>query len=267
MKPPKSVSHWKQVEAKKVVISGLLLTLSVTRGDMRIIYEADNRIRSHSNSRLVGKNITNCITNHKERICLKKRSRQMPGHARGYRKTRGNDQSGLVAEPVEFECASSTSSGVESDGGGSSITRRSSRDLDLKAVKKDLYDLMTKSQDCGRRITVTNGPLFIRMAWHAAGTYRIGDGRGGAGTGEPAFCASSIAGPTTPTSTKRVGYSGRSSRNTVGKISWADLFYSGRQLCAGVDGIQRRSVSAAGARYLGSRRGHLLGDRSRVVGG
>ncbi len=65
--------------------------------------------------------------------------------------------------------------------------RKEFKSLDLHAVVKDLHELMTSSQEWWPADYGHYGPLFIRMAWHSAGTYRIGDGRGGAGSGSQRF--------------------------------------------------------------------------------
>ena len=61
------------------------------------------------------------------------------------------------------------------------------KSLDFKALKKDLAEIMTKSQSWWPADFGHYGPLFIRMAWHSAGTYRVGDGRGGGGSGNQRF--------------------------------------------------------------------------------
>ena len=65
--------------------------------------------------------------------------------------------------------------------------RKEFKKLDFAALKRDLRKLMTDSQDWWPADFGHYGPLFVRMAWHAAGTYRIGDGRGGAGRGQQRF--------------------------------------------------------------------------------
>ncbi|MDB6063371.1 MAG: katG, partial [Verrucomicrobiaceae bacterium] len=100
--------------------------------------------------------------------------------------SRGRTNRDWWPEQLPLELLSSHSSKSDPMGTGFNYAKEF-KSLDLQAVKADLRALMTDSQDWWPADFGHYGPLFIRMAWHSAGTYRIGDGRGGARRGQQRF--------------------------------------------------------------------------------
>ena len=171
----------------------------------------------------------------------------------------------LVAEPAEPQ-GSPPELALADPMGEDFDYAKEFKSLDLDAVIKDLHALMTDSQDWWPADFGHYGPLFIRMAWHSAGTYRIHDGRGGAGDGQQRF-APLNSWPDNANLDKARRLLWPIKQKYGRKISWADLLILTGNVALESMGFKTFGFGGGRADSLGARRIHLLGSRRRVAGG
>ena len=135
--------------------------------------------------------------------------------------------------------------------------------LDVKALKRDLTALMTQSQDWWPADYGHYGGLFIRLSWHGAGTYRIADGRGGAGEGAQRF-APLDSWPDNGNLDKARRLLWPLKQKYGQKVSWADLFVLAGNVALESMGFKTFGFAFGRPRCLGAR-GGLLGPGGGVA--
>ena len=137
--------------------------------------------------------------------------------------------------------------------------------LDVDALKEDVRAVLTDSKDWWPADFGHYGGLFIRLTWHAAGTYRIEDGRGGGGTGAQRF-APLNSWPDNGNLDKARRLLWPVKQKYGQKISWADLMVFAGNVALEDMGFETFGFGVRPGGHLVARGGHLLGPRGRVAG-